>query len=154
MVFPLFLSGITSNSANYQLGALDGWRYTVWYATHKYISLYFLKGNKMTKKNIFRPVFLLFFRWNLFGSSQIPIRSSRWMNTCCLICDMTIFHWIFENTKMSPKITFWRRKITFPAVFPLYLVAITSNSANYQLAALDGRRHAVWYATWLYFFDF
>ena len=60
MVFPLFLSGITSNSPNYQLGELDGWRYTVWYATHKYISLYFLKGNKMTKKNIFRPVFLLF----------------------------------------------------------------------------------------------
>ena len=114
----------------YQLGALDGLRYTVWYATHEYISLYFLKWNKMTKKNVFRPVFLLFFRWNLFGSSQIPIRSSRWMNTCCLICDMTIFHWIFENTKMSPKITFWRRKITFLAVFPLYLIHLLDSKTE------------------------
>ena len=56
-----------------------------------------------------------------------------------------------DDTK---KKTLWCRKITSPAVFPLYLVAITSNLANYQLGALHGWRHAVWYATWLYFFDF
>ena len=112
------------------------------------------KEIKWRKKNIFRAVFLLLFIWNHFGSGQIPIRSSRWMNTCCLICDMTIFHWIFEKKRWYKKNTFWRRKITSPSVFPLYLVAITSNLANYQLGALDGWRHAVRYAIWLYFFEF
>ena len=99
-VFLLFLDGITSDPAKYQLGALDGWAHAVWYATWLYF-IEFSKRKDDTKKN-----------------------------------------------------TFWCRKITSPAVFPLYLVAITSNLANYQLGALDGWRHAVWYATWLYFFEF
>ena len=46
---------------------------------------------------------------------------------------------IFRREKMAPKkTTFWRQKITSPAVFPLYLVTITSNLANYQLGTLDG----------------
>ena len=150
------------------------------------------KEIKWSKKNIFKAVFLLFFRWNHFGSGQIPIRSSRWMSTCCLICDMTIFHWIFEKKRWHKKkhflvpknhlpggfsalsccnhiefgqlpirstrwmetcclicdmtIFLWifkrkqkgAKKITFRAVFLLFLDGVTSNPAKYQLGTLNG----------------
>ena len=40
-----------------------------------------------------------------------------------------------------------RQKITFRALFLLFLNGITSNPAKYQLGALDGWTHAVRYVT-------
>ena len=75
---------------------------------------------------------------------QLPISSTRWTETCCLICDMTIFLWFLKKEIKG------RQKITFRAVFLLFLNGITSNPAKYQLGTLDGWRHGVWYATWPY----
>ena len=77
----------------------------------------FWKEIKWCKKNIFRAVFLLFFRWNHFGSAQIPIKSSRWMNICCLICDMTIFNWFFEEKRWHQKKHFLAPKNHLPGGF-------------------------------------
>ena len=105
------------------------------------------KEIKWRKKNIFRAIYLLFLDGITSDPSKYQLRALGGWTHAVWYATWLYFIEFSKRKKWHKKNTFWRRKITSPAVFLLYLVAVTSNLANYQLGALDGWRYTVWYVT-------
>ena len=85
---------------------------------HDYIQLIFRREKMAPKKKHFLAPknhlpggFSALSCYNHIEFGQLPIRNTRWIKTCCLICDTAMLYYSFTQKKIfAPKITFEAQK--------------------------------------------